>query len=55
MLLASGVSLLAVVMSVSRVFSRPMLGCDNEGTKEGVTAPGASEEFSTVFILISLV
>lgn len=32
-----------------------MLGCDNEGTKAGVTAPGASEGFSRVFILISFV
>lgn len=32
-----------------------MVGCDNEETKAGVTAPGASQGFSPVFILISFV
>lgn len=32
-----------------------MLGCDNEKTKAGVTAPGASEGFGSIFILISFV
>lgn len=37
------------------MLSRLMLGCDNEETKAGVTAPGASEGSSTVIILISFV
>lgn len=40
---------------MSREVSRLMLGCDNEETKAGVTAPGASQGFSPVFILISFV